>query len=374
MNKMEKKKISWITAECFLDVDLPIIAKLKEHYAIYWQIIIPYNCTIDNESYVSRFIPNTDSSIRIEFVKQSYRMRDIRSLIQYINIVRKAKSYNPDLYYLSNYQMPYGIGIYKMLLPLKRVVVPCHNVSTPKGASNAGFTEKYTNWWIHTFKNIQVFSKSQKAILESKVNNRNILYAPLALKEYGEPTIKDKPTDIIRFLNFGIIQKYKRADLLIEAGNILFERGYRNIRIHIAGSCKNWNQDYAPLVRHPEIFEFDIMRIPNEDIPNLFAESHYFVMPYQDIAQSGAITVAFCYNLPTIVSDIEPFKEFVVDGETGLSFRSEDAEALSDKMQYVIENHHDIYDTLQKKQRAFVERELSLDSIVTKYKNYIESL
>lgn len=371
---MEKKIISWITAECYLDVDLPIIAELRKYYCIYWQIILPYNCTIDNKAYVSRLIPETGPNLIIEFVKQSYRMRDLRTLCQYFKTVRKAKSFKPDFYYLSNYQMPYGIGIYKLLLPLNNVVVPCHNVSTPKGAANAGFAEKYTKCWINTFKNIQVFSKSQKAVLESMVSNRNVLYAPLALKDYGKPTVKEKPKDFIRFLNFGIIQKYKRADLLIEAGNLLFERGYRNIRIHIAGSCKTWGQDYAPLIKHPEIFELDIKRIPNEDVPNLFAESHYFVMPYQDIAQSGAITVAFCYNLPTIVSDIEPFKEFVTDGETGVTFRSEDAIALADKMQYVIENHHNIYDTLQKKQRAFVERELSLNSIVAKYKEYFDRL
>lgn len=371
---MEKKKISWITAECYLDVDLPIIAELRKFYCIYWQIILPYNCTIDNKAYVSRLIPETGPNLIIEFVQQSYRMRDFRTLFQYFKTIRKAKSFNPDFYYLSNYQMPYGLGLYKSLLPLQRVVVPCHNVSTPKGAANAGFAAKYTKWWINTFKNIQVFSKSQKAVLENMVSNRNILYAPLALKDYGIPTVKEKPENIIRFLNFGIIQKYKRADLLIEAGNLLFERGYRNIRIHIAGSCKTWGQDYAPLIKHSEIFELDIRRIPNEDVPNLFGESHYFVMPYQDIAQSGAITVAFCYNLPTIVSDIEPFKEFVTDGETGLTFRSEDSVALADKMQYVIENHHNIYDTLQKKQHAFVERELSLDSIVAKYKEYFDSL
>ena len=38
------------------------------------------------------------------------------------------------------------------------------------------------------------------------------------------------------------------------------------------------------LKKYPEIFELHIKRIPNEDVANLFAQSHYFVMPYQDIS------------------------------------------------------------------------------------------
>lgn len=372
---MTKKKISWITAECYLDVDLPIIAELRKYYSIYWQIVLPYNCTIDNEAYVSSLIPDPDSDLIIEFVQQEYRMRDIRNMLQYIGVVKKAKKQNPALYYLSNYQMPYGIFIYKALLPIDKVVVPCHNVSTPKGAANAGFTERYTKWWLKTFVNIQVFSKSQKKVLESMVSGKNVLYAPLAIKDYGVPKIIfDKNVNKeVRFLSFGIIQKYKRIDLLIEAGNLLVEKGYRNFKICIAGSCKDWS-NYLKLVKYPDVFEFDIRRIPNEEVANLFAKNHYFVMPYQDIAQSGAITVAFRYNLPTIVSDIEPFREFVTDGETGLTFKSEDAVSLADRMQYVLNNHNAIYLKLQRNQKQFVENELSLNSIVKKYCDYIDNI
>ncbi|MCR5569131.1 MAG: glycosyltransferase [Paludibacteraceae bacterium] len=372
---MAEKKISWITAECYLDVDLPIIAELRKYYSIYWQVVLPYNCTIDNEAYVSSLIPNPGSNLSIEFVYQKYRMRDIRTLFQYVRVVKKAKSFNPDLYYLSNYQMPYGIITYKALLPIDKVVVPCHNVSTPKGASNAGFTEKYTKWWLKTFQNIQVFSKSQKKVLDTMVSGKNVLYAPLAIKDYGAPKINYDKNDSneVRFLSFGIIQKYKRIDLLIEAGNLLVERGCKNFKITIAGNCKDW-ENYSKLVRYPKIFEFDIRRIPNEEVANLFAKNHYFVMPYQDIAQSGAITVAFRYNLPTLVSDIDPFKEFVNDGVTGLTFKSEDAIALVDKMQYIINNHEAIYQQLCLAQADYVEKELSLNSIVSRYIVFFDNI
>jgi glycosyltransferase involved in cell wall biosynthesis len=101
--------------------------------------------------------------------------------------------------------------------------------------------------------------------------------------------------------------------------------------------------------------------------------SDYFVMPYQDIAQSGAITVAFQYNVPVIVSDIPQFLEFVQDGVTGLYFRSEDAVSLADTMQYVLENAS-VLDSLKANQAAFVKENLSLDSIVARYRSYLDKL
>ena len=220
-----------------------------------------------------------------------------------------------------------------------------------------------------------MFSKSQRQVLESRYKGKNVLEAPLALKDYGSPetsqTVEDK--GFVRFLNFGIIRDYKRVDLLIEAACLLYERGFRNFRISIAGSCPEWEEKYAAAVKYPEVFELDIRRIPNDEVANLFAVSDYFVMPYQDIAQSGAITVAFQYNVPVIVSDIPQFREFVQDGITGLYFRSEDAVSLADTMQYALENAA-LHDSLKANQAAFVKENLSLESIVDRYRSYIDRL
>ena len=117
-----------------------------------------------------------------------------------------------------------------------------------------------------------------------------------------------------------------------------------------------------------------IERIPNEDVADLFATNDYCVFPYQDIAQSGAITVAFQYNLPTIVSDIPQFQEFVIDGKTSLSFRNQDADSLADTMQFAIDHHTEIYDTLKSNQKSLIEVNFSGETIVNKYKEYFEHI
>lgn len=367
-----RKTISWITADYFIDVDLPIIAKLKEEYQIFWHIIIGYNHKIDYVQYVKLLIPNTGEDLTINYIYEPCRHRNPRLFFTTWKMIKRAKECNPDFYYISGFFDPWGLPLFRAMLPLNKVVLACHNVSTPKGATQSHMAIWNMNYVLRHFRNLQVFSKGQHAVLESMSSGKNVLEAPLALKDYGKPTITrgTKEKNIIRFLNFGIIRKYKRVDLLIEAACLLYERGYKNFRVLIAGSCEEWDTCYAPTIRHPEVFEIDIRTIPNEEVANLFARSDYFVMPYQDIAQSGAITVAFQYNVPTIVSDIPQFREFVEDGKTGLVFKSEDAVALADRMQYVLDNHENIYNNLKNNQSEFVQRELSIESIIAKYKTY----
>lgn len=371
---MKRKKISWISPDCFIDVDLPIVNQLAQRYDIDWQIIMDKNSTIDYESYTKAGLTGVNN-VNVSFHYLSHRYRSPKNIKDIIKIIKRAKHFNPNWYYISAAIHPYGFILYRLLLPIKNVVVACHNVSTPKGATNERLAHILTNLWIHTFKNIQVFSQSQKDVLNQKVKGKNVLMSHLAIKDYGEPSkINEEGNNIIRFLNFGNIVTYKRVDLLIKAANILYERGYNNFRVRIAGNCReNWENIYAPLIKYPDIFELMIERIPNEDVANLFVDSDVFVMPYQDIAQSGAITVAFRYNVVTLVSDIQPFKEFVQDGKTGITFKSENEIDLADKMQWCIENRNTLKE-IANNQAHFVKTEFSLNSIVSKYIDFFESL
>lgn len=372
---MKEIAISWITPDYYLDVDMPIVNSLSKLFTIKWMIVVSRNASIiDNKEFVEHGLTHR-TNLLISFTKLQYRSFSPQIWRSYYRIVKEAKTFNPDIYYISLYGMPHALLFYKFFLPKDKCVVACHNVTTPKGAKLEKLARIYTHCWLSYFKNIQVFSKGQYDKLVSKYHGKNVLMTPLALKDYGEPKeMLDKiNTYPIRFLFFGNILKYKRVDLLIKAANKLARKGYTNFKMKIAGACQDWEK-YQELINYPEYFELCIKRIPNEDVADLFADSHYFVMPYQDIAQSGAITVAFRYNLPTITSNIEQFKEFVTDKKTGLTFESEDADSLASVMQYAIEHHKEIYRSLCDKQKEFVQRELSIESIVKKYVDYFNKL
>lgn len=367
-------KISWITPSNFVDVDLPIIEELQNSNTIYWQVVSFSKVSDDLRNYIEPKIKDR-STTKLEYVEIPYRFYDLRTMNMFCRVLKKAKSYKPDLYYTSLQAAPFGPLIYRLYLPLRKTIAACHNVSTPKGANQETYARIFTYLHLQMFKNIQVFSDSQREILNHKFPNKNVLLTPLALKDYGEPKLKERAFDEKEaiFLFFGMILSYKRLDLLIDAAQNLYEKGHRNFKVKIAGKCKNWSF-YSEKIKYPNLFETKIGYVPNEDIADLFASSDYFVMPYQDIAQSGAITVSFRYNVPVIISNIPQFLPFYIDGETGLAFESKNVDDLMDKMLCAIEGGRELNHKLKDGLHCFVEERYSTQSIANMYQTYFDKL
>ena len=367
--KMSKKKIIWITADHFIDVDLPIIPYLVTYYDITWLIVESGSNTIDYHRIIEDKIHGLP--IKIEYIKIRSRIRNIKIIFEYISLFRRVKNQRVDLIYFDFDGFPYFNFFFYKFFNQKKTIVAIHNVSTPKGAVNYSLAKRYTNFTLSKFKNIQVFSLSQLSVLNEKFKNKNVLYAPLALKDFGKSSLK--PNEKITFLCFGLIREYKRVDVLINAAQKAYEETKKTFLVKIAGNCNHWEK-YQKLIKYDFLFDLRIDRVPNEDIPDLFAYSHYFVLPYQDIAQSGALTVGLNYNLPVIVSELPAFKEFVMDKETGFFMKIADVESLKNIIVHVLMNHDEIYSTLKNNQQKFVEENLSLESIIEKYRNYFNQL
>lgn len=366
--------ISWITPVNFVDVDLPIIAELQKGMSIYWQVVALSKVDSDLKNYIEPKLKGS-KNVRVEYVEIPYRFFDLKTMRIYCKVLKRARAYKPDLYYTSLQAAPFGPLIYRLYWPLNKTVAACHNVSTPKGANQETYSRFFTKLHLKTFDNIQVFSESQKEILYERFPKKNVLLAPLAIKDYGEPNVKRKEFDEsnVIFLFFGKILSYKRVDLLIEAAQALYEKGRRDFKVKIAGGCKDWSV-YENKIKYPDLFDIRIAHIPNDDIADLFATSDYFVMPYQDIAQSGAITVAYRYNLPIILSDLPQFKPYVNDGETGYFFECMNVHSLEDKIEHVLEGGKALYARLKEGLENFVDKNYSTSAIASMYEDFFVKL
>lgn len=366
---MEKKKnILWITADCFIDVDLPIIPLLCTSYNITWKIIISKNTEINYFNLIKKSCDNLP--ITYEIIKISHRLRDPRIISEYYNILKDSNKQN-DLTYINFVGIPY---FYTLLFPFihrKKTIIAIHNVTTPRQASNALIATLYTKWIRHIAKNIQVFSINQLEIIKKLQPQKNIFYAPLALKDFGESkAIPDNKE--ITFLFFGFIRGYKRVDILIEAAQLAYQKTKKKFKVIIAGKCDNWGI-YDKLITNPELFELKIRSISNEEIPDLFCRSHYYVLPYQDIAQSGALTVGLRYNIPIIASDLPAFKELLVDNITGYTIKPADKISLSERIVSILDNHEKDYFNLKNAQKEYVNNILSTDKIASQYTDFFNS-
>lgn len=366
---MNKKRIAWITATCFLDTDIYIVPLMQKYFDIDWYILRKENEKIDYSNELKKLKDNVS---HFEYIPIGRRNSSPDALVCYIRFMRRIKRGRYDLVYTAMGNMPFYTPVLGLCMNPKNIVLGIHNVTVLQGGSHPRL-EKFYNWFaINRFKNFHAYSQVQYEELKKRVKQKNVLYAPFLLKDYGKA--KHERTDTrITFLGYGNIRRYKRLDVLIDAT----ERAYAQVkipfRVIIAGSSDNWSE-YQKHIIHQELFDTRIGRIPNEDIPELFVETDYVVMPYESIAQSGAMMVAMNYEKPVLASKLKAFEEYIEDGKNGVFFSPANVDELTEKMVYILENHENIYPEFKENFKEIKQNKFNTDQIVKKYKDYFEKV
>ena len=366
------KTIAWLTASYFIDVDRQIVPYLSKFYQIDW--IIQGNQEIaPNIFHELKDENNLNLNLKIEYYGITSKWYSPKSYLDFYKFFKYIKQKKSDLIYIDSSLMFGAYYAASKLMPIDKTVIATHNVKTPKGARLEHFARFYMDVLLRKFINFHVFSRNQYDYLKSKVSGKNVLYAPLTLKNYGEKKTRRDNVNIINFLSFGHIRKYKRIDLLIEAAQLLYEETKQNFIVTIAGSCNEW-EEYKSLIKYSHLFNLCIGYVSDDQVVSLFSNADFLVLPYQDLAQSGAITVAFNYNLPVITSDIPQFLEFVCHNQNGFLFESENVYALKEIMKQCLYMSPDHFERLQHSTKKYVKDNYSLISIAQKYIDYFNSL
>lgn len=361
------KKISWVTPEAYLDTDLYIIPLLCPYYDIDWHVVSKGKTLYDEEL---KHLRGT-KKIKIFLDVISSRIRSLKTLVYYYRLAKEIKKKKPDYIYTGLNGYPYALPIFKTVCGSIKTVVPVHNVNTPRGASNYHFAKWNVAQVLKSYHNFQTFSLSQFNLLKTLKQQANVFYIPFLLKDYGIPVTE--PSKKITFLSFGNIRDYKRVDVLIEAAQQTYEKTAVDFIVEIAGSCDNWSK-YQDMIRYPQLFHLNIRKIDNDEVPDLFGRSHYFVVPYQDIAQSGSVVVGINYDKPVIASDLEAFREYVKDGVDGFLMKPASVDSLVKIMIKILQHHDHIYPKLIKGLRQMKTEHFAKETIVEKYCLMFESL
>ena len=140
------------------------------------------------------------------------------------------------------------------------------------------------------------------------------------------------------------------------------------------GISQNTIQTWGKKIKYPEIFELDIRKIENEEIPNLFNGAHYLVQPYRVVSQSGPTKVAFRYNLPILCSNLPGFTDEVIEGVNGYYFEKGNTKDLADKMRMLIKSHTNNYQKLLESQKKYTEETYSEKILVGQYINMFNEI
>lgn len=172
---------------------------------------------------------------------------------------------------------------------------------------------------------------------EFAVDENKIAVIPHGI--YGDmvPNVT-RTSDKVRFMMFGIIREYKGLDILLKAISQIPEAVRDKCEFVIAGKqdLKLDPFDYVALAKKLEIedcVKFDLRRIGDEELPELFANADACVFPYKEIYGSGALLMAYTYQKPVIASNVPTFIEETENGKTGLLFKNENPQSLAETIE-----------------------------------------
>lgn len=360
------RNITWVTSSYMLQVDLPILKKIKNSFNVIWFLL---GSDKDKIQTARTYAEKNNINLCIRYIHHHHYSP--LSCLDYIKLIKEIALLKSNIYYFDVIAFPYLIFVIKKYLPSNKVVMAMHHGNIHDGMKLKYVYKYYLAYLCKQPFNFQYYSNTQASYFTGNINDRYII--PLALNDYGK--VDEKPQEgCVIFLSFGHIISTKNIGLLIEAACRLKEMSNKPFKVRIVGHCRIWGTKYQPLIKYPELFELTIKSVPDSDIPYLFSTSHYLVLPYKSVTQSGPLRIAYGYNLPVIATDLDGFKESMVDGVTGILFKNKNVEDLVEKMKNVLDQHPTFYISLKNAQKKYLESNLCTEVVAEKYKLMFDNI
>lgn len=261
----------------------------------------------------------------------------IKTLILSMKIKADIKIFHFQIFHVGLLQF---LFVAASLVLRRKIIITAHDVGSFRDGEKK-FLLKNMYKLPHE---IIVHSKiAQELLIQMGVDSKKINLIPLGnyrgflqkfpSKTSSKNTLGFKEDDFV-VLFFGQCKKVKRLDVLINAISHAKERGFKNIRLLVAGPMTDADDVFLKQLLENKLNKsyLHISKfIPNEELPLYFSASDVCVLPYDNIMQSAVILLAMSNNLPVIVSDIPGMLEVVEHGKNGLVFKKGDFKDLSKK-------------------------------------------
>lgn len=152
----------------------------------------------------------------------------------------------------------------------------------------------------------------------------------------GEDFLEQRHDDRSVVLFHGI-KRNKGIEVFLAAVRLLNERNCR-FRVLVTGQTNPGDEDLVPVIQELPGVELDSRYVPSREIWKSYMRANMVVLPYLKGTTSGAVHLAYAFARPVVASDLNCFRELVVDGRTGLVVPSGNSEALADAIQYFLDN------------------------------------
>lgn len=178
------------------------------------------------------------------------------------------------------------------------------------------------------------------------------LYPEISIQATGKrlATAADAPRHL---LSFGHVKRYKNYDHLAEALEQLGAGSFA--RLAIAGKIEGDLILPEDSFRRNVDLDLQLRFIPDEEVPTLFADAHFLVLPYIESLTSAAAALAMGFGIPVIAPDLGGMRESVPVENWPLIYSAEEPDGLASALRWARDMPKLRYCALADQCRAFGE-------------------
>jgi glycosyltransferase involved in cell wall biosynthesis len=285
--------------------------------------------------YPSLFFPGTtefDTS-RLRFDPGALPILTPLNPISWFRAVNRLKLFSPDLVLIQWWQPFFGPVVGALARWCRKndvkCIIECHNIFPHEPTP---LDQPLLKFGLSRADRLITHSASDRKALLELMPGKQVSVTSLPLpSELGGSKLSRRTGRTILF--FGKVRKYKGLEVLLEAMPMALAKV--DCKLIVAGEFYESLDKYKRRISELKIeahVRIDNRYIPNEEVPNIFAEADVLVLPYVSASQSGVARIALLNGLPIIASTAGGLSESVDDNITGLLFPCGDSAALADRI------------------------------------------
>ena len=283
------------------------------------------------------FIAPKGGNLRIERLPHDRRIMTLfRNLFRYWELYREFK---PDLVHCQEEPKDYLVGFMALVWRIP-MVLTVHDPRPHVGLdmqrqrwSRLGLYMRFLRWRAD---GVVVHGDQLRLEALSTGHFRDVPVMSAPHGPYGVLGVSaaEVPSIAGSCLFFGRIERYKGLGVLIQAINLLWERGLQAHAV-IAGrgsDLARWKPDMQDRQRFTLIEKY----LSPDEVQSVFQQAQLVVLPYLEGTQSGVAAYALGTGRPLVGTDVGSLADVIRHGRNGLLVPPGDASALADALAALI--------------------------------------